>query len=200
LQAVEAARVAIAIDPRRAEYWNAFGAALAAAGNASAAATAFADAELRSPWDPAYARNIALQKVRLGDVSGAEAATARSLALDPNDPDTLDIDARFTFNRGDYAGAAELGERAVRIGPQEPSRFEVPVRAYIQLKRYDDAIRVAKAGLQVNDIPHLHYLLALAYYTAGRPDDARVELDRALALDPGSQEAIQLRDKLRTTQ
>jgi O-antigen ligase/Tfp pilus assembly protein PilF len=198
--AIDHARAAISVDPRRAEYWNAFGDGLAVLGNASAAATAFADAAARAPWDPGYPRNIALQKVRLGDVAGATAAIERSLSLDPFDPDSLDIAARFTFNRGDYAGAAQLGERAIRIGPEEASRFEVPVRAYLQLKRYDDAARVASVGLAANDVPHLRYLLALVYFTAGRFADSQHELDRALALDPASQEALQLRGRLRAAQ
>jgi Tfp pilus assembly protein PilF len=42
--------------------------------------------------------------------------------------------------------------------------------------------------------------LALVYFTAGRFADSQHELDRALALDPASQEALQLRDRLRAAQ
>jgi Tfp pilus assembly protein PilF len=194
--AIEAARISIALDPRRAEYWNAFGSALAVSGNASAAATAFADAAARAPWEAGYQRNIALQKVRTGDFTGAQAAIQRSLALDPFDADSLDIEARFTFNRGDFEGAARLGELAVRLRPVDVPKYEVPAQAYFQLKRYDDAEKLLKSGLSKVDDPHLHVLLALTYIGEGKRDAALQELDRALALAPANPEALAIRQQL----
>ncbi len=194
------ARAALAIDSRRAEYWNAFANALAVGGNASAAANAFIDASQRAPWDPGYPRNIALQKVRLGDVAGATRAIEQALQLDPNDSDTLDIDARLTFNRADYNTAAELGERAVRLAPDIVARYEVPVRAYFQLKNFAAAIGLLRQGITTVDDSHLHVLLALAYYGDGHPEDSEREVSRALELNPQSAEAMALRDQLRSAQ
>jgi len=197
--ALEAARIATSIDPRRGEYWNAFGGALAVSGNARAAATAFADAAARAPWDPGYPKNIALQKVRYGDFAGAEAAVQRALTLDPYDADALDIEARFTFNRNEFERAASLGELAVTLRPRDVSKYEVPARAYVNLKRFADAERVLAKGIKATDDPHLHVLLALTYYGAGQRDASLAELDRALALLPGDPEAVSLRDQILAT-
>jgi tetratricopeptide (TPR) repeat protein len=196
--AIEFARSALRIDPRRAEYWNAFGDALAVAGNANAAATAFADAAARAPWDPGYPRNIALQKVRLGDVPGATRAIQRSLELDPNDPDSLDISARFTFNRGDYAEAARIGAKATRLLPTIVSFYEVPVRSYMQLKQYQDAERLLDSGLSAINDAHLHVLLGRVYLLEGRRGESARQADLALALRPDLTEAKDLRSQLGT--
>jgi Tfp pilus assembly protein PilF len=194
--AIENARAALNIDPRRAEYWNAFGNGLAVIGNASAAATAFADAAARAPWDPGYPRNIALQKVRLGDVAGATAAIERSVLLDPFDPVSLDIDARFAFNRGDYVQAAAISEKGIRIDPLVSSRYEVPVRAYLQLRRFDDAKRLLKSGFGLTGDLHLRVLLALTLFQANQRAESLQELSQVLASDPSNAEALGLRAQI----
>lgn len=199
LQAVEYARRALQLDSSRAEPWALFGTALSQAGNPSAAASAFEEAARRQPWNPLYWRDLALTYIARGDVRRAVDSLRRAVAADPYDLEANDLLARMSYNAGDWQQALDAGGLAVRIDPRDVDRYEAPVRAAMQLGQWRRAEELASQAIAQKDGPHLHVLLALAYDGDGLKADSQREVDRALALDPANQEALQLRDKLRAT-
>lgn len=193
LQAVSYARVGLAADGGRSEYWNGFGAALSAAGNPGAAAQGFAEATSRSPWEPTYWRNLGAAKFAANDVAGATAAFERAVRADPLDAQSHDLLARLAFNRGDFGVAANEGAIAVRLTPSNGSAYDAPVLAYLQLGRPGDAESLLNAGLTASDNAHGRALLARVLYVENRLAESRVQVSRALAMDPADPEALSVR-------
>ena len=95
---------------------------------------------------------------------------------------------------GRYAVAEEPGTTVLAIGGKpgahETSAWEYFFAAYSHAERgdFDRAIADMNEGLAERpDSPPLHYHLACIESRAGRLDDARLHLERALELDPGLQ-------------
>ncbi len=93
---------------------------------------------------------------------------------------------------GRYAVAEEPGTTVLAIGGKpgvhETSAWEYFFAAYSHAERgdFDRAIADMNEGLAERpDSPPLHYHLACIESRAGRLDDARLHLERALELDPG---------------
>jgi tetratricopeptide (TPR) repeat protein len=91
-----------------------------------------------------------------------------------------------------YAVAEEPGTTVLAIGGKpgthETSAWEYFFAAYSHAERgdFDRAIADMNEGLAERpDSPPLHYHLACIESRAGRLDDARLHLERALELDPG---------------
>ena len=89
-----------------------------------------------------------------------------------------------------YARAEEPGTTVLAIGGK-PGVHEVSVWEYVFLAYHtaDDDLDRAVADLEAGfdehpDHPALHYHLACLHARAGRLDEARTRLDRALELDP----------------
>jgi len=194
--AVESARIAVAADRNRPEYWNGFGAALSAAGNPGAAAQGFAEAASRAPWEPTYWRNLALARLAASDASGASAALQRATQADPFDAQSLDLLARLEFNRGYFTAAAAQGAVAARLMPRNAGAFDAPVLSYLHLDRPSEAEALLRNALSVADSAHLRGLLARVLYSENRLSDALVEVTRALAIDPAEPEALAVRTLL----
>ena len=194
--AVDLAREALALDNRRGEYWNVFGGALAAAGNPSAAYTAFIDGTQREPWQAILWRNAALSKVRAGDPRGGLAAARQALKQDRLDVESLNIVARLTFNFDDYASALEAGLLAVRLQPNDSSLYVVPALAYSALGKTADAEEMLRAGIRAGGSADLHVLLGQLLANTGRVEDAIAEIDAALAIDPNNQAIQAIRQSL----
>lgn len=194
--AVPQIREALLFDPRRPEHWSAFGVALGAAGNPSAAAAAFEEAAARAPWHPLYWRNLALMRLAQGDGTAAFGAAEKSTRADPYDAESRDLLARLAFARGDYARAVDEGERAVHLAPGNIAAYDAPVRASIRLRQWDRAERMLNGGLATTQPLHLRVLRAELLLAQDRRIEARLELDAVLAQDPRNAEAIALRNRL----
>ena len=85
--------------------------------------------------------------------------------------------------------AARSFERAIRMSPVDPwlhLAFDGMSRAYIQLRRFDEAIVAAKKALRhVASYPSAHRSLASAFAHLGRDAEAREAAARVFEFDPG---------------
>ena len=196
LEAVAPAQQAIALDPRRAGYWNTFGSALAAAGSQSAAVSAFQEAISREPWQAIYWRNIGIARISSGDRSGAIVALKRAVELDRYDVFALDLLARVSYNIADYEAAASYGARAAHAYPPRPESYEALVAADIQLNRPDHAEAALLRGLSMIQPAALRILLAKTYLAEGRIAEARQQLDLVLAVEPANAAALALKHEI----
>jgi putative inorganic carbon (HCO3(-)) transporter len=196
LIAVDRAGQALRIDNTRAETWGLFGTALSQAGNPSAAGSAFEEATSRAPWNPTYWRDLALTHAARGDAVRAMSYLERTLAADPYDLAANDLLARLAFNAGNWQRALEAGSLAVRLDPADIGKYEAPARAAIKLQLWQRAEDLLKAAIAQKDTAHLRVLLATVYVGMGRIPDAAAQVDLALAVEPGNQEATELKKQI----
>lgn len=195
LAAVEAARQAVAIDPRRAEYWSGFGRALLVAGNPGAAAQGFQEAADREPWQPVYWRNVALAKLSNADARGTVAALHRAIDADVFDADSHALLARISYNTGDYVAALREGQTTVHLEPEKVDEYEAPFRAALALNRLQDAVDLLRYGVAHTDSNALRDELAQVYDAQGHRDQALALVHEVLARDPLDGVALQLLDR-----
>lgn len=129
-----------------------------------------------------------------GDEAAAMAALERHTDYDFNDYGANLELARMKEDRGDLTGAAAALDRAVWIYPFEVEPHLRLARIASELGQHDLAVRerMAIIGLRPTDMAEARYQLAAALLGAGRPDEARAEVLRALEIAPAYQEAQEL--------
>ena len=148
------------------------------------------------PHQALYWRDAAVAKLSSGDESSGLALLDRAVRAEPLDPQSAQLLAVLSFNRGDYGRAITEGERAARLRPADPVVYEAPVQAHMKLSQWSEAETLLRTALQQAQTAHLHVLLARVYAASERRQLALTEVDAALALDPTSSEAVQLRSAL----
>jgi len=112
--------------------------------------------------------------------------------------------ASFHLDRGrqlfereqDRDAMADL-KRAVYLSPYEASAHLLIGRIHLRAGRAADAIDALKISIWSEDSAAARVALGEAYLASKNPDAARVELERALALDPASTDARRLLDTIK---
>lgn len=96
--------------------------------------------------------------------------------------------------RGELRGAAEAWERALQVDPFEPTVHERLAAALEELGAWEEAVRERRAlvALEPVDRAGALYHLARALEGAGRAEEARRTVLRALELAPSYEEALDL--------
>jgi TolB-like protein/class 3 adenylate cyclase/Flp pilus assembly protein TadD len=123
-----------------------------------------------------------------GEAALAAGALDRALALNPNAAHAWMIRGHIHALRNQPEAAIEAVERARRLSPFDPYSFFYAVNiaiAHLAARRFEQAIEWADRAL--HERPRLvgaMRLKAVALAHLGRLDEARVELGRALAIDP----------------
>jgi O-antigen ligase len=199
-EAFTEARAVLALDPRRAEHWSGVGAALNVVNSPIQAGAAFAEAARLGPSQPIFWRNLALMRVRINDPTGAVAAVARAEAADPWDATTRDLSARLSLSLGKTERAASEGHLAARLRPFDATLYETPVQADVDLGRLRDAEDLLRGGLKEIQAPEsfqLHILLAQVLARENRVNEARTEIEIALAIKPGDPTALQVQEQIK---
>ena len=124
-----------------------------------------------------------------GEMEAAIAESKIAIGLNSNDPHGHhSLGWALYWGRADAEGSLEHFNTALRLNPRDPFRWITLVMkgaALRFLKRYDEAIEWGRAACQYPEgefIPHLH--LAASFGQAGRLDEARAEITKALELRP----------------
>jgi len=208
-RAVDAALNATASDPGRAEYWDGLGLAYVSDQRLTDAASAFAQAANRAPYDVGYWGDLASANLVLfqrGDATAtarARDAAERAVQADKNNPLASLSLAVVMQVTGNLPEAVSSIERALVLDPQSKNGalYVTATQVYVASGRPADAIRTARKGVGLVSPPiatvTLRVELARALVAAGRPMDALIELDEALAIQPNQPVAIQLRAEIR---
>ena len=158
-EAAAAFRKAIALDPRAYKAWDNLGLALEALGQPDEAVRHYLKAmEIAQTDQPRY------------DVVYANYAD-------------------LLIRQGDYRGAFDAAAEAVQRNPSDPRNFFLTGKALLKLERPDVSLKWLTQAVTLDpDYPEPHYLLAQAYRSLGRSDDATRSLEdfkRATAKAPG---------------
>lgn len=118
----------------------------------------------------------------------AEDSARRALELDPTLAEAHGaLAAALFFHRLDWAGAERHAERAVELDPGYPDGVLLRALLRSAVGRHDEAIAGARraARLEPGRLPGIS--LAWFYFFARRFDDAVVEAERILALQPADE-------------
>jgi len=201
LAAVQDAVVSTRLDSTRGAPWGRLGTALAAVGNAGAAESAYLEAVRREPWQPAWWRGIALERLALGNTEGATGGLTAALRVDPHDTTSMDLLARIMFNSGNFEAAVRYGDRALELYPGQVSYYDAPVISHERRGEWDVAeaeLRRALGFATGSELPHVHALLGQLLEATGRRSDALAELDWLSANAPNDPETATLRLRLAT--
>ncbi|MBW8446195.1 MAG: FecR domain-containing protein [Arenimonas sp.] len=190
------------IEPRPARTSSPYGALLQAyaAGfleDIRAAIDVIKEAERRFPEDPALPAYRAQLALLLNDRDQVREAIDRSLSLDPSEPTALEARANYRGGfESDLDGALVDLEAAVKIAPGSTSMWNAI--GDVQSARGD--MRAAEAALKRAialdpQDPVSHGNLAILYLDQSRVEEARRELELALAADPSFDIALVARGR-----
>ena len=121
-----------------------------------------------------------------GQYDQAVATGEKALALGPNNAEVHAMLAVIKYYTGNYQEAIELLKKAMRLHPDYPAWYPTYLgKAYTQTQQYDLALSVFRDVLA--RAPHQywgHFGSAIVYVRLGNLEEARRQLEKALALDP----------------
>ena len=201
-------REAVRRDPADGDAHFVLSAALAQTGAAPEAAR---EAELAARLStryagrdvkPAGAEAVPRGMERLHDRLARPAANADSIITATGQRDQqalaefhLDAGRRAFAREADREAIAEL-RRALFLSPYLAEAHLLLGRTYLRSGRPDEAVEALKIALWSEASPAAHVALAEAYLALQDAAAARVEIDRALALDPAFAPALTIRKTL----
>ncbi len=110
----------------------------------------------------------------------------QALTLEPDSPDVLLNAGNFFTFVGNYEEAIRLIEKAIRLNPFPHAVYFYNLSgAYRMARRYDEAIEMAKRGIQRAPGNLLSYIaLTASLSKAGRYDEARAAAAEVLKINP----------------
>ena len=121
-----------------------------------------------------------------GQYDQAVATGEKALALGPNNAEVHAMLAVIKYYTGNYQEAIELLNKAMRLHPDYPAWYPTYLgNAYTQTQQYDLALSVFRDVLA--RAPHQywgHFGSAIVYVRLGNLEEARRQLEKALALEP----------------
>lgn len=194
-------------NPADGEAHYVLGAALAASGNSGEAArekelarrlsSIFEEWDKRSPTDPVPK---GLERLKADtEVPDRIRIDQAMVATGQRDHQEL---AQFYLDRGrrlfeeenDRDAIVELN-RALFLSPYQPEAHLLVGRIRLRNGRVPEAVEALKISLWSSETVEAHVALGEAFLQADDPDAARLEGERALAMDPGSADARRLLEK-----
>ncbi|MCQ1838954.1 FecR domain-containing protein [Neorhizobium galegae] len=155
------------------------------------------EAERQYPDDPELPAYRGWLAILLNDRAQAEEALNRSLSIDPAEPTALEARSHFRAGfKGDYQGALADLEAAIKVAPGGSTTWNAigNIQAARSADREAEAAFKKSIELDPQD-PLSHSNLALFYLDIGRIEDAKREIDAALAIDPGFDTALVARGR-----
>ena len=159
----------------------------------------FADELRRNPSDLFGYFNLITLFADTGHFAEAVDIASRAVAAFPDNADVLVVRGAAYMLLGKVDNAHEDFATAVRLSPDKASpRFLLALSDY-KRGEYEASVTALKAAIQSGVIDSdLHYLLAecMLKLNPTKPQEAIVELDRAIALNSASVSARTLRGKL----
>lgn len=139
------------------------------------------------------------------ELAKARATYERVLQADPENASVKnDLAYVLALNKQELERALTLVQEAQRAQPEVPSITDTLGFVYLQKGLHDPAIQqlryaIELARAQRSDRPEYHHHLALALAAAGRHDEAKAELDQALALDPNYAAAAEAKREIESS-
>jgi tetratricopeptide (TPR) repeat protein len=189
-------RAAARLDPKFGPARLLAGTSLLALGRADDAVVELERAVRLLPGEKAAHRALADACERAGDAP-CHARQSRILAgLAPSDPESLYRVGKAYLNLSEWSY-----KRILAVNPRSARLSEALGREYLQQGQPDLALRAYQEAAERDPrLPGIHLALAGIHAEAGRWDDAAREVERELALAPGSAAALALKARVDAAQ
>lgn len=123
------------------------------------------------------------------DPAWTEFLLRRAAAFDPDNPDVVLALGQLLRRAGSHAQALDLFRRHYELVPDDPLALGQVGVSLLDLGRFAEAESAFRQVLEDVDDAGTHYNLGSVLSTTGRLDEARVELERALELEPTRSDA-----------
>jgi tetratricopeptide (TPR) repeat protein len=177
---------ALAADDRLAEADYDLGVIAERRGNFDAAVSHYQDALKKKPSLKAAAENLAVLAQNKGDVAGAISTWSNIRQQYPDDAVSRAHLAQLYERNGDPDRALEMAQEALVRDPTSTLAVKVQLESYMDKKVWSVARLVwLRATKLAPDDPELPYDLALIDEAEKQPDREKVQLEKALELNPG---------------
>ena len=189
-EAMTAFQRAIELNPATAEAYNGIGHIHYRSGSPQPAIDAYEQGIANDPhYLYCYYGLGMLYAAKLGEYERAIHAFERGLAANPGDP-FLTANLGSTYARAGQIGKAiEILEQVAKQNPNEPYAYGWLSLLYLHLHQYDEAERACRQQNEIEEEASSHRLLGYIYHALDRNDEAIVELERAIELEPRDYEA-----------
>jgi tetratricopeptide (TPR) repeat protein len=165
--------------------------------------TVLTDEISRHPDDRLAYLNLVTLLCDLGKLADAVDVAGKAVLSFPRDAEMLVVRGAAHTLVGEIAGAQADFQAAIKASPLDgPPRFFLAVSEYKEGRYADARNEISQAIREGVRDPDLHYLLAEATLrlNPGDTENALVELNRAIAINPRQVQALSLRGKLRLQQ
>jgi tetratricopeptide (TPR) repeat protein len=180
---------AVEAAPGHAPAWFNLGGACDALGDTEGAIAAYERAVRAAPESPDGYVNLGNCYRKAERFDDALAAYEAALARDPAHPLALVSKGAVLAGCGRADEAVEVLERSIRAAPGLAIARRNLANALLQAGRLPQALDACTAALAAEDVAEARVLLGQTLAALGRFDEARTELERALAMDPNSADA-----------
>lgn len=128
---------------------------------------------------------LGLVLLNLGQADESLFLFLQALALDPDDVDALACNGIALHTLGDHGQAIEMLDRALAILPERPDILNVKGECHSDIGQLDQALASFEKARELDcDNVAIQFNLANALRTRGDLDDARIALDKLLAVKP----------------
>ncbi|WP_431270116.1 tetratricopeptide repeat protein [Dankookia sp. P2] len=199
-RAEEALAVALAAQAKRPKDFlltNLLGIMQKRAGRLTEAQAAFEVARKLDPRAVSACQNLGNLHDQLGRFREAAAAYQAGLKIEPRNVHLLRLLGRTLRTGGDRKAAVVAFERALALGRPDLDLLTDLVGTLIDLGEHDRAFAVLERGRQLRGAdPRVDILQARLTLRLGRPEEARVLVEQALAAAPGDADGAVLLARL----
>ncbi|HID61498.1 MAG TPA: serine/threonine-protein kinase, partial [Anaerolineae bacterium] len=121
-----------------------------------------------------------------GEFATALELMGQALEIAPDSPRVHGELASIQMKRGDYRTAIQHWKEVIALDQAYPKAYLELARCYNQLQLFDRAIQIQEQGLRVaanRGDPTFYHSLAIAYWKAGRCEEAIWALEKACQID-----------------
>lgn len=147
--------------------------------------------ELAQHWDsslPGLLHNLAVARIKLGDLPGAASLLLARLGEEPKDRQAESLLAELAFNlvrNRQHPAALSALEYLISVNPRLPDLWVLRGQAHAQSGNYDRSLEDFREALvREPTMPEVHYYAGMSLIRQGRLADALAEFDRELLRDP----------------
>ena len=188
-KALEAFQRARDLDPDSPHPYNAMGRLYYKIGPPEKALEAYRRAIDLDPHNVNSYFGIAiLHWTKLVNWQAAHQALQEGLAHNPGEPLLMAAVGSTYARSGRFDEAVDAYKRALDLDPENTFASGMLSIVYLHLDRYEDAIAVCRREIEAEDGNDPRRMLGYTYDRMGRYDEARAELERALAFNPDDYE------------
>ncbi len=193
------AQLAVRIDALEPANWSVLGriyaarASVGAEGAQDRAIEALGKSRELNPKNPLPYLESAVVEAQAGNYAGARSYIEKAITLKPNFTEALYFLTQLEVVTGNVEGAIRSTQAIISLEPQNPARYyQLGVLESSRGKLEASVSALEQAIALDKNYANARYLLALAYDELGRSEDAKMQLQAVLDLNPGNVEVTEL--------